>query len=51
MEVLEFKAGIDPDAMAEPVIHWLLGCRFCRCLQENFTSLGCGGSLSLRFED
>ena len=50
-EVLEFKRG-DPDAITEACDSTLaLGVADFAGVAENFTSLGCGGSLSLRFTD
>jgi OOP family OmpA-OmpF porin len=50
-EVLEFKRG-DPDAITEACDSTLaLGIADFAGVAENFTSLGCGGSLSLRFTD
>ena len=50
-EVLDFKRG-DPDAITEACDSTLaLGVADFAGVAENFTSLGCGGSLSLRFTD
>ncbi|MGZ4056609.1 MAG: OmpA family protein [Bacteroidia bacterium] len=50
-EVVEFKRG-DPDAITEACDSTLaLGVADFAGVAENFTSLGCGGSLSLRFTD
>ena len=50
-EVLEFKRG-NPDAITEACDSTLaLGLADFAGVAENFTSLGCGGSLSLRFTD
>ena len=50
-EVVEFKRG-DPDAIEEACDSTLaLGVADFAGVAENFTSLGCGGSLSLRFTD